>query len=208
MTPQRVRRVLALAVLLFALLADPMAHATPLDTLEVAPSAPMAGYSRLQFGPAWTSDNDDHWADPHCDVRDDVLARDLTDVVKKGCKVESGTLNDPYTGQSIHFQRGPKSTAVQIDHVVPLGDAWQTGAQALTARQRVDLAEDPIELLAVSGPPNEAKSDKDASQWLPPNTAFRCQYVDIQVAVKVKYQLWVTLTEKGAMAAVLAGCPG
>ena len=196
----------AVEALIGAWMLTPAAKATPLDELPVKPLAPITGYSRAQFGPPWTDNNDGPWGHQGCDTRDDVLRRDLTEVVLKGCKVESGTLHDPYTGTVIHFQRGPNSTAVQIDHVVALGDAWQTGAAQLTLQQRVDLANDPIELLAVSGPPNEAKGDKDASQWLPPNVAFRCTYVNDQIAVKAAYHLWVTAAEKDAMTAVLAGC--
>jgi hypothetical protein len=100
------------------------------------------------------------------------------------------------------------STAVQIDHVVALGDAWQKGAQQLSDSERVDLANDPLELLAVDGPTNEAKGDGDAATWLPPNKSFRCSYVARQIAVSAKYHLWVTAAEKDAMTAVLGSCPG
>src|SRR5947199_120048 len=76
------------------------------------------------------------------------------------------------------------SAAVQIDHVVALSDAWQTGAQLLPALERARLANDPVELLAVDGPTNEAKGDGDAATWLPPNKPFRCAYVARQIAVK------------------------
>ena len=97
---------------------------------------------------------------------------------------------------------------MQVDHVVALGDSWQKGAQQLTAEDRVALANDPLELLAVDGATNSAKGDADAASWLPPNEGFRCAYVARQVAVKFKYRLWVTASEKGSMAAVLATCPG
>ncbi len=113
----------------------------------------------------------------------------------------TGTLSDPYTGSSIPFTRGVgTSEAVQIDHVVALSDAWQKGAQQWTAPQRQDFANDPLELLAVDGPANEAKGDGDAATWLPPNKAFRCAYVTRQIDVKAKYALWVTAAERSAMA--------
>jgi hypothetical protein len=177
-----------------------------LRRLPVAPRAPDAGYQREAFGAAW-ADVDGNG----CDTRDDVLRRDLDDVVLKpdGCEVSSGTLRDPYTGHVIHFVRGPQSSlAVQIDHVVALSDAWQTGAQTLSPAQRQALANDPMELLAVDGPANEDKSDGDAASWLPPNRAFRCAYVARQIAVKAKYGLWVTSAEWTAMARVLLACPG
>ena len=162
-----------------------------LATLPVKGRAPLTGYSRTQFGPAWTDDVT--VADGHngCDTRNDILRRDLTDIVIKpgtsGCTVASGVLHDPYTNTVIPFTRGQStSTAIQIDHVVALGDAWQTGAQQLSMAVRTNMANDPLELLAVSGPTNEQKGDADAASWLPPNKAFRCSYVAIQVAVKMK----------------------
>ena len=144
-------------------------------------------------------------ADGHngCDTRNDILRRDLTDIVIKpgthGCTVASGVLHDPYTNTFITFTRGvTTSAAVQIDHVVALGDAWQTGAQQLSLAVRTNMANDPLELLAVSGPTNEQKGDADAASWLPPNKAFRCSYVAIQVAVKIRYHLWVTPSRAGS----------
>ncbi|GHG54928.1 hypothetical protein GCM10012320_26570 [Sinomonas cellulolyticus] len=99
------------------------------------------------------------------------------------------------------------STAVQIDHVVALSDAWQKGAQQLAAAQRTALANAPLNLLAVDGPTNEAKGDGDAATWLPPNKSYRCQYVARQVSVKATYSLWVTQAEHDAIARILASCP-
>jgi hypothetical protein len=98
--------------------------------------------------------------------------------------------------------------AVQIDHVVPLANAWVEGAQDLTYAQRELMANDPAELLAVDGPTNESKGDDDASEWLPAVQSFGCPYVEKQIAVKVKYHLWVTQAEHDAIARVLAGCGG
>ncbi|MGO4843383.1 DUF1524 domain-containing protein, partial [Rhizobiaceae sp. 2RAB30] len=80
-----------------------------------------------------------------CDTRNDILSRDLTGAVRQGaCKVLSGNLVSKYTGQTIAFVRGEKTSAlVQIDHIVPLQNAWITGAQKLTQAQRVSLANDP-----------------------------------------------------------------
>lgn len=206
------RRIAAVILLAAAIIAAPTTAAAPdtsaLATLTVHDPDPMTGYSRDQFGPAWTDNNDDTLGHNHCDTRDDILARDLTDVVREGnCTVVSGLLHDPYTGQTIPFQRGPDtSTRIQIDHIVALGNAWITGAQQLSPQQRVDLANDPRNLLAVDGPANNNKRDKDASQWLPPNTAFRCAYVADQALVKSVYHLWVTPAEKDAMTATLADC--
>ena len=178
-----------------------------LATLAVKGRAPMTGYSRDEFGPAWK--DVDHNG---CDTRNDILQRDLSSVVFRDgsdCVVLSGTLADPYTGKTIAFLRGEKtSNAVQIDHVVALGDAWQTGAFQWSDGKRVQFANDPQELLAVNGPTNEAKGDGDAATWLPPNKRFRCTYIEKQVAVKATYGLWVTPAEHDAMARILKGCTG
>jgi hypothetical protein len=147
-----------------------------------------------------------------CDTRNDTLRRDLTAIAlepgTQDCIVLSGVLNDPYTAALINFLRGnTTSTAVQIDHVVALSDAWQKGAQQLSAAQRLSFANDPLNLLAVDGPSNLKKSDGDAATWLPPNKSYRCAYVARQVSVKYSYSLWVTQAEHDAMAGVLADCP-
>lgn len=88
-----------------------------------------------------------------------------------------------------------------------LSNAWQTGAQQLTQTQREQLANDPLNLQAVDGPTNAAKSDSDAATWLPPRKAYRCTYITRQISVKVRYQLWVTHAERDAMTRTLATCP-
>lgn len=224
--PSRVRPFAAMcAVLLPACMAagmaaDPALAAQPadntgagqsatvvLDTLQVKGRAPKTRYKRTQFGKAWA--DVDHNG---CDTRNDILNRDLSGVKHKlgthDCVVKSGTLQDPYTGKTITFKRGQKtSTAVQIDHVVALSDAWQKGAQKLSKTTRTELANDPYNLLAVQGRANQQKSDGDAATWLPSNKAFRCEYVARQIGVKHKYSLWVTSSEKAAMNRVLASCP-
>ncbi len=178
-----------------------------LGKLPVKGRAPKTGYARDQFGAAW-SDVDHNG----CDTRNDILNRDLTDKTYKAnthdCVVASGVLNDPYTATRIDFTRGQDtSTAVQIDHVVALSNAWQTGAQQLSEQTRTQFANDPYNLLAVDGPANQQKSDGDAATWLPANKGFRCEYVARQIGVKQKYALWVTQAEHDAMANVLASCP-
>ena len=179
---------------------------TALNRLKVAARGTMSDYDRDGLFGGWID------ADGDCeDTRQEILNRDLDDVVSAdGCKVDSGVLNpDPYTDTTINFVRGPATSSdVQIDHVVSLGNAWITGARNLSQDQRVELANDPLNLLAVDGPTNQAKSDKPADQWLPPNVDFRCEFVAIQIAVKAKYELWVTVPEKTAMTEVLADCEG
>lgn len=185
--------------------AEPLGSALPaLEELPVAAAGTMSDYDRaVQFG-GWID------ADGDCeDTRNEVLARDLTDITSgDGCTVATGTLDDPYTGSTIAFVRGvATSSDVQVDHVVSLGNAWITGARRLSQADRVALANDPLNLLAVDGPANGSKSDHDASEWLPPHEAFACEMVATQIAVKSRYGLWVTAPEKNAMAEVLATCP-
>lgn len=172
-----------------------------LGTLAVKGRAPKTGYARAQFGNGWATSGG-------CDTRNVILARDLSgEELDDKCRVLAGTLNDPYTGTTIQFQRGADTSAlVQIDHVVALSNAWQTGAQQLTVAQREAFANDPLNLLAVDGQVNQDKSDGDAATWLPPNKPFRCQYVERQVKVKQKYSLWVTSAEKAAIERVATNC--
>ncbi|WP_241522026.1 GmrSD restriction endonuclease domain-containing protein [Arthrobacter pityocampae] len=178
-----------------------------LETLPVKGRAPKTGYDREEFGQAW-ADVDRNG----CDTRNDMLNRDLTEIVHVNsvpCKVQSGLLDDPYTGTEIPFLRGQSTSSdVQIDHVVALSDAWQKGAQQLTADQRVALANDPLNLQATDGLTNQQKSDGDAATWVPPNKGYRCEYVARQISVKATYTLWVTQAEHDAMATVLADCDG
>jgi hypothetical protein len=181
--------------------------ADTLNALTVDDRQNSSGYDRDSFGFRQT-DTDGNG----CDARDDVLARDLTDVRYKyagSCTVESGTLADPYTGQTIHFVRGKDtSRLVQIDHVVALENAWQSGARDWDDAQRHVFGNDPYNLLPVDGQANQEKGSASAAYWLPTNGEYRCEYVARQVGVKDKYQLTVTSKEKDAMLAVLHSCPG
>ncbi len=174
-----------------------------IETLAVKGRAAKTGYDRSSFS---------HWRDPDrngCDARNDTLRRDLTNLVIKsdsnGCKVLGGVLADPYSGKGIDFVFG--ASLVDIDHVVALSNAWQTGAFQFTNEIRLQFANDPLNLLAVSASLNRQKGDGDAATWLPPTKSYRCQYVARQIAVKKKYGLWVTKPEKVAMSTLLAKCP-
>ena len=177
-----------------------------LDTLPVKGRAPKTGYMRAQFGQRW-ADVDRNG----CDTRNDILNRDLTSIIYKvktrDCVVLSGMLVDRYSGETINFLRGNiTSMAVQIDHVVALSNAWQTGAFKLSADQRKAIANDPLNLFAVKGRLNSQKGDGDAATWLPPLKSFRCAFVAQQIAVKAKYSLWVVPPEKAAMQLILEKC--
>jgi hypothetical protein len=178
-----------------------------IETLAVKGRAPKTGYSRSAFGPAW-ADVDRNG----CDTRNDILKRDLTQITfrtkTKDCIVEIGVLADPFSGEIINFQRGVRTSAlVQIDHVVALSNAWQTGIFKADLATRKSFANDPLNLLAVKGSLNSQKGDGDAATWLPPNKPFRCDYVSRQVEVKVKYNLWLTRAEKEAILRILSNPP-
>jgi hypothetical protein len=177
---------------------------TALNKLEVKGRAAKTGYTRSQFP---------HWSDPDrngCDARNDTLKRDLTDITYKpgtrDCKVIAGQLLDPFSGKVIIFS--PTKVVIDIDHVVALSNAWQSGAAYFDKNVRTQIANDPLNLLAVDAKLNRQKGDGDAATWLPPNKAFRCEYVSRQVAVKAKYRLWVTEPEKVAITKILSSCVG
>ena len=184
----------------------PLASVT-LESLEVKGKAPKSGYSRDAFGPRW-ADTDRNG----CDTRNDVLKRDLAGSLIKtansNCVVLEGVLQCPYSGEKIVFRRGSGSSErAQIDHVVSLSNAWQTGMFQRTPAERRHFANDTLNLLAVKGSLNSQKGDGDAATWLPPRKAYRCEFVARQLAVKKRYRLWVTPAEKATMLGVLKTCP-
>lgn len=192
--------------------ADPGAFAaarTALAALPVKGWDRAEDFRRYRFGKAWSDDVDVEFGHNGCNTRDDILRRDLTDpVLRPGtCYVERGTLDDPYTGEVIEFVRGPETSgAVEIDHVVSLADAWYKGARGWDDQQRLNFANDPRNLLAVSPKANFDKAFRDAASWLPPDPVFRCAFVARQVDVKAAYGLWVSAKEKRAMSDVLDRC--
>jgi len=166
-------------------------------------------FSRYRFGEPWSDDVNVEFGHNGCNTRDDILRRDLAElVVRPGtCFAQSGVLHDPYTGQTIAFTRGPDTSAtVQIDHLVSLSDAWYKGARDWDDQRRRDFANDPRNLLAVGAQVNFDKAFRDATAWLPPNAAFRCEFVARQVDVKAAYGLSVSQNEQRAMEDVLARC--
>ena len=180
-----------------------------LDRLPVKGWDRITDFARYRFGEAWSDDVNVEFGHNGCNTRDDILRRDLADlVVRPGtCYAQSGVLHDPYTGQTIAFMRGPQtSDAVQIDHLVSLSDAWYKGAREWDDQRRRDFANDPRNLLAVGAQVNFDKAFRDATAWLPPNTAFRCEFVARQIDVKAAYGLWLSRNERRAMEDVLARC--
>ncbi len=172
-----------------------------LAALRLTATAPIADYDRDYFGTAW-ADVDEN----SCRTRDDILARDLTDVVKRdSCTVVSGKLADPYTGKALVFSKA-KATAIQIDHVIPLSLAWDSGADAWSTGKRATFANDPANLLAVDGPANQRKSDSGLAEWLPPNAKYQCTYVMRFVRVAFLYGVTITSDDRTTAKQVLKTC--
>lgn len=203
---------------------DQAAATQALQKLVVAQGAGLAGYDRdcgrghaCVFGQAWSDDVEVAGGHNGCDTRNDLLNRDLKPGQVGGaavpkryrepgqCVVLEGVLNDPYTGRVIHFTKD-RAGAVQIDHVVALAAAWRAGAAGWDQHRRQNFANDPINLLVVDGPTNQAKGDATAEEWLPPNSAYRCEYARIVVTVKAAYGLTVTPVEQSALGAALRQC--
>ncbi len=189
--------------------ADDVADTRPLasealEKLAVKGRAPKTGYERTEFYKTWPEVEG-------CSLRQRIIRREMggTAVLADDeCTVIKGEFNEPYTGEHLAFtQKSDFSKGIQIDHVVALSDAWQKGAQNISSEERYNLATDVLNLLAVDASANQQKSDGDAATWLPANKSFRCQYVARQVAVKYKYNLWVTQAEHDAIVRVLQVCP-
>jgi hypothetical protein len=161
-------------------------------------------YDRTAFGTPWK--DVDHNS---CDTRNDILKRDLTNIVYKAgddCVIMSGTLNDPYTGKVINFERGPQSAVVQVDHIQALGLAWYAGARNWTDEQREALANDPENLTLADGEANRIKSDSGPGEWMPPRAEDACTYVTGFAKVAEKYKLNVQQSDDVKIREVLATC--
>lgn len=199
---------------------DPAVWQAGLDatnTIKTAKARP-GGYDREKYFGGWASNGCGS-----ATTRDTILARDLKDAVKNPkCQVTSGTLADPYTGRTIQFRRGRNtSSAVQIDHVVALLDAWESGARDWDQAKRVQYANSPDVLLASDGPANMAKGsglDVNGTSlyhsqnsgapdiWMPDNKAYRCGYMAKRATIKSKWGLTMTPREKQQTVSVLAQC--
>lgn len=152
-------------------------------------------------------------------TRDLVLERDMNDVTfnSRG-NVKSGILLEPYTGKTIHFQRGTSNKTeggsasnrdggIQIDHVVAYAEAYRSGLDKLDFQQRDTYYNDPDVLLASQAEANNVKKDGTIAEWEPSNQAFQCDYASLQIGIKAKYGLMVDQKEHDKLAQVLASCP-
>ena len=154
---------------------SPAEAAEALTKLEVAPPGSMVGYSRERFR-HWSDADEFGWdaPAPSCDARDAALIRDGEDVeVGDGCRVASGKWLDPYTGRTYS-----DPSDIDVDHVVPLANAWRSGAASWDDEQRERYAKDPDVLLSVEDNANQAKGDKGPEAWKPPNEAEWCDYAE------------------------------
>ncbi|MEU5906234.1 HNH endonuclease family protein [Micromonospora sp. NPDC047527] len=170
--------------------------AQQLGELTVAEAGSMKGYSRSRF-PHWRNTG------KNCDVRDTILQRDGEDVKLSGCNVVGGRWESVYDGRS-----AADPSEVDIDHMVPLANAWRSGADEWDDTKRGDFANDTTrpQLFAVSASSNRSKGDQDPSQWKPANRSYWCQYAEDWVAVKHYWRLTVTSAEKSTLADMLEGC--
>ncbi|MDJ1136524.1 HNH endonuclease family protein [Streptomyces iconiensis] len=169
---------------------------------------PRTGYEREKFGYAWMDTaHGVPLAGNGCDTRNDLLARDGAKLRHRDgsdCVVQSMTLDDPYTGKRLTWNKR-HAIAVQIDHVIPLSYNWQMGASRWSEDKRKRVANDPLNLLPVDGPANASKSDSGPASWLPPSKPVRCAYAVRFAQVAQKYALAVTAPDKRTM---LAQCGG
>lgn len=170
--------------------------------VRTAPAGSRAGYSRDAFGTAWTDDTTITWGRDGCETREQILRRDLRAVTYRpgtsSCVVLTGILRDPYTATTIRFAKS-RPLEVQIDHVMALAYDWSQGAATWTQAKREQIANDPLNLLAVDGPENTRKSASGPADWLPPNRRVRCAYSVRFAQVSRKYRLPVRPQDKRAM---------
>lgn len=175
-----------------------------LSALAVQPAGSMSGYSRVLF-PHWGSDGTVYgWNEPDgsCDVRDDALTRDGQDVqVEENCSFVSGSWVGPYTGATL-----TDSSDVDIDHVVPLANAWRSGASGWSTADREAYANDPGVLLSTDDGANQEKGDKGPEAWAPPNQSYWCEYARRWINIKFTRGLTATEAEKAALEEMLATC--
>ncbi|MFD9425283.1 MULTISPECIES: HNH endonuclease family protein [unclassified Streptomyces] len=170
---------------------------TYLGELTVGAEGSSSGYSRDKF-PHWITQSG------ACNTREVVLKRDGTNVQQdSSCAAVSGSWYSEYDGATWTV-----ASDLDIDHMVPLAEAWRSGASGWTTAQRQSFANDLTrpQLIAVTDNVNQSKSDKDPGEWLPSRSAYLCTYARAWVHVKHYYDLSVDATEKSALQATLNNC--
>ncbi|MGY4900426.1 HNH endonuclease family protein [Micromonospora aurantiaca (nom. illeg.)] len=201
--------VAALAGAVLAVVNGQSASATPpgipskataqsqLNALTVAAQGSTAGYSRDLF-PHWIT------ITGTCNTREQVLKRDGTSVVvNSSCAATAGRWYSPYDGAT-----WSAASDVDIDHVVPLAEAWRSGANSWTTSRRQSFANDLTrpQLIAVTDNVNQSKGDQDPSTWQPPLTSYRCTYSKMWITVKYNWGLTLQSSEKSALQSMLNTC--
>ncbi|CAL9444686.1 hypothetical protein SUDANB176_02317 [Streptomyces sp. enrichment culture] len=182
-----------------AALPTPVSAATARSYLATLPvrAEDRTGYNRDLF-PHWIT------ISGSCNTRETVLKRDGSNVqTDSSCYATSGSWYSPYDGATWYA-----ASDVDIDHLVPLAEAWDSGADAWSTSRRQAFANDLTrpQLLAVTDNVNQAKGDQDPATWMPSRTAYRCTYVRAWVQVKYYYGLSVDSAEKSALQSHLASC--
>ena len=174
-----------------------------LKDLKVASAGSMSGYSREEF-PHWSDATEFGWEgfEEACDAREAALIRDGKRVeVADYCEVDSGRWRDPYT-TTVYTD----PLDIDIDHVVPLANAWRSGADSWTDEEREAYANDPAVLLAVEDNANQSKGDKGPEAWKPPNQEIWCDYAKQWIEIKTGYDLTATPHERQALEEMLGTC--
>jgi len=176
---------------------SPSTAASMLSQLTVQPDGSQDGYDRDKF-PHWSNQGD------NCNTREEVLKRDGSGVqVGNDCYPTSGSWYSPYDGAT-----WSDPADADIDHVVPLAEAWRTGASSWTQSQREAFANDlnSPQLIAVTDNVNQSKGDKGPEEWKPPSQAYWCTYSRMWIGVKYEYGLTTSSDEKAALNDMLATC--
>ncbi|GLZ60927.1 HNH endonuclease family protein [Micromonospora sp. NBRC 107095] len=168
-----------------------------LNALTVASQGSTSGYSRDLF-PHWVT------ISGSCNTREQVLKRDgASVVVDSSCAATSGRWYSPYDGAT-----WTAAADVDIDHVVPLAEAWRSGANSWTTSRRQSFANDLTrpQLIAVTDNVNQSKGDQDPSTWQPPLSSYRCTYSKMWITVKYSWGLTLQSSEKSALQSMLNTC--
>jgi hypothetical protein len=200
-------RAIAIATMLLVALGVTPSQATSLsaeallERLTVASESNSSSYNRDLFR---------HWIDSDkdsCNTREEVLIQESISPTKRGsgCKILSGKWLSQYEKKTF-----TSASKLDIDHMVPLKEAWESGAFGWTAKRRESFANDlgfQGSLIAVSASTNRSKSDKDPQAWLPSNSSYKCTYVVTWMQVKYRWALTIDKSEKAAISSVLANCP-
>ncbi|APY85474.1 HNH endonuclease family protein [Streptomyces alfalfae] len=177
----------------------PMTLTQAVDALQTAPES-REGYQRSRFK-HWTDDDRDS-----CNTREEVLIAEsrVEPTVGPGCKVTGGQWYSYYDGETVTQPR-----ALDIDHMVPLAEAWDSGASTWSAERRTAYANDlgdERSLVAVTARSNRSKSDQDPAEWQPPLADARCTYTAQWVATKLRWDLTVDQAEQQALRELATGC--